>query len=311
MDLRQGGGDAHGHVHHRPQGADDDAAYQQAPQADGCAGLAQLQQRLYVLDAQAVHPGQGLGQQPEQQGQGRARHGAQHGAHALFLHAAHNGQAHHRHIGAHDKGHQQGIGPLHQRRQQHAEQAHQRHRQSHQRLGPGAAAYDHRRRDEQRHHDGQGDQPVEFIHRGVDGAVGIAGDQDGGPVPGVERPAVQGTHIVIYLHLLALIVPGLHGNQQQLLSPVPVVGGWVLLRGVRQDLLHHGGFIVRPLLRLAGFHPGRGCQQPPHDQQHQGRRQHRAGPLVFPQPGGRTRLFCLFLHKNLFLSANGKLSSPA
>jgi len=76
----------------------------------------------------------------------------------------------------------------------------------------------------------------------------------------VEGPAVQGTHIVIYLHLLALIVPGLHGNQQQLLSPVPVVGGGVLLRGVRQDLLYHGGFIVRPFLRLAGFHPGRGCQ---------------------------------------------------
>ena len=296
MDLRQGGGNAHGHVHHRAQGADDDAAHQQAPQTDGRAGLPQLQQGLHVVDAQAVDAGQSLGQQAEQQGQGGARHCAQHGAHGLFPDAAYDGQAYHRHIGADDKRHQQRVGTLHQGRQQHAEQAHQRHRQGHQGFDPRPAAHGHRCRDEQHQHDAKGQQTVEFIHRGVDGAVGIGRDQDGGPVPGLQRPAVQGPHIVIHLHLLALIVAGADGDQQQLLAAITVVGGRVLLRGIGEDLVHGGAFVIRAVLGLVGLHRHRSRQQPRRDQHHQRRRQHDARPFILPQPGGGAGPLRFFLH---------------
>lgn len=52
MHLREGGGDAHRHVHHRAERADDHARHEQAAQADGRPRLAQLQQRLHVRQAQ-------------------------------------------------------------------------------------------------------------------------------------------------------------------------------------------------------------------------------------------------------------------
>ena len=95
MDLPEGGGQAHGHVHDGAQGADDDPAHQQALQADGSPLLAQLQQRLHVRKAQAVDFTDGLGKQAESHGQSHAQNCPQHGAAGLFMHPAQDHEARH------------------------------------------------------------------------------------------------------------------------------------------------------------------------------------------------------------------------
>ena len=95
VDLRQGGGHTHGHVHHRAQSADHDPAGEQPGQADGDALLPELEQGLHVAEPQAVDPAQALHQYAEKHGKPGARHRAQHGADGLFPYAAQNGQADH------------------------------------------------------------------------------------------------------------------------------------------------------------------------------------------------------------------------
>ena len=300
MHLRQGGGNAHGHVHHRAQGADDHPRHQQAPQTQGRARLPQLQQRLHIRQAQAVDAQQALGQQAEQQRQGRAGDGAQCRADGL---AAHTAQDHHGHNGdirADEKYRQKRGCALHQQGDHHKEQARQRDGQGHQGFRAHLAAHGHRGQQKQAHDHRQPHGPVIFIHRGGVAAVSIGGDQHHRPLARFQSLAVQGAHIVVDLHGLALVLARADLGQQQLLAPIAAVGHGVFLGVIRQDICDDGGLILGVILA-----PGLGLlmghrQGPDDDEHHHRSRQDDAAEAVFAPPGAHIQRICLFpvLHRS-------------
>ena len=313
MDLLQRRGDAHGHVHHGAQSADDQPAHQHAPQAQRRTGLAQLQQRLHVIDAQAVHTGQVLGQQAEAQGEGGAGHGAQHGAHALAVQPAQNGEADHGDEHAYGKHTRQRGHAPHQRGQQDPEETDHGEGQRHQGLEARFPSHQDRHQEEHRHHRQQGADAVILLHVDADLAVCVGGDGQDDAVPLAQRHAVQRVHGIVR-HPVGL--PGvltafdLHG-QHLAAAPASVGGG--IGHGLFAD---HGGdhtFFIFHVVRL-GQLLRRLRPQPDAGRGEQGsrQRQHRDAPLLPFQPQGKAARTGFFLHScSLPAQKNDEISHKA
>ena len=301
MHLRQCRGNAHGHIHHRTQGADDHPRHQQTPQAQRGARLPQLQQRLHLRQPQPINVQDPLCQQAEQQGQSRTGDGAQRRADGLAGHAAQDHHGHDSDVCAHQKYRQQRRRALHQQRNHNKEQAHQCNGQGHQGFCAHLAAHGHRGQQKQAHDHRQTHGPVILIYRGGVVAVRISGDQHHRPLPLLQGLAVQGAHIVVDLHGLALVLARADLSQQQLFAPIAIVGHRILLGAVRQDIGDDGGLILGVIL-APGLRLLMGRRQGPHDNKHHHRRrQDDAAETIFAPPGSCVRpcAFPLgFLHRS-------------
>ena len=101
--LLQRGGNAHGHVHHCAERADDNAGDEQAPHFDDGADILHLHERFGVLQAEAVNLRDSLHGKAEKHRENHAGNGAEKGADRLSVHTAENREAHERDIGADGK----------------------------------------------------------------------------------------------------------------------------------------------------------------------------------------------------------------
>ena len=113
VNLGKRGGNAHCHVHHCAERADDDAADQQTLEPQRNAVLPQLQERLDLGIAQAVDLCKCLGKLAEQQRNAHAENRAEQRAGRFARHAAEQDEADRRSIRTYEEDRQKRRRPLH------------------------------------------------------------------------------------------------------------------------------------------------------------------------------------------------------
>ena len=200
MQLIAGRGDGHGHIHHRPQGGDENTADQKS--ADVELGVVGPQHQLLRLGhVEAIHGRECAGCRGEKPRRGHAAHASQGGAQGLFGEAGQKQQGSRRGESDDPDGGRDGRDAAQEQRHQHEPHAGHSVPKAQHRHGALFPADQHQKEDKDSQQAKKHQAPVIIGHRddvGRSAVVQIQPYDDPGPLPAIHVGV--GVEVVHRLH---------------------------------------------------------------------------------------------------------------